>query len=130
MRALFVPCLPKLVKLYVCNIIHGLVTTVLKVHVLLNWAAFVLYLCYFASIVLLYRAGRKNAAWDFANPVYFALLVLLAIAVNVCFTSLTIYCQMRYMLYNTGLFYQAWWVMLIKYIQIERGRGNKNRGFV
>lgn len=130
MRALFVPCMPKLVKLYVCNIIHGLVTTVLKVHVLLNWAALVLYLCYLASIVLLYRVGRKNAAWDFANPMYFALLVLLAIAVNVCFTSLTIYCQMRYMLYNTGLFYQAWWVMIIKYIQIECGRGNKNRGFV
>lgn len=130
MRELLVPCLPKLVKLYFCNIIHGFVTTVLKVHSLLNWVALALYLFYGGSIMLLYQASRKHVTWDFANPVYFALLVLLAIAVNVCFTSLTIYCQMRYMLYNTGLFYQAWWVMLIKYAQIEPCRQTKNRRFV
>ena len=51
--------------------------------------------------------------WDESRrAVLFALLVLLSIVVNVCFTSLTIYCQMRYMLYNTGLFYQAWGMML------------------
>lgn len=118
MRELLIPCLPRLVKLYFSNIVHGLVTTVLKVHSLLNWVALLLYLFYGASIVLLYRSGKKNAVWDAANPIYFALLVLFAIAVNVCFTSLTIYCQMRYMLYNTGLFYQAWLVMMITYFQM------------
>ena len=116
MRELLIPCLPRLVKLYFSKIVHGFVTTILKVHSLLNWVALLLYLFYGASIVLLHQA-QKRAAWNVANPIYFALLVLFAIAVNVCFTSLTIYCQMRYMLYNTGLFYQAWWVMIITYLQ-------------
>jgi len=122
MRELLLPCLPKLVRLYVSNIVHGFITTILKVHSLLNWAALFLYLFYGGSMALVYWTGKKYAAWEDANPVYFALLVLFAIAVNVCFTALTIYCQMRYMLYNTGLFYQAWWVMAIKYIQLRGER--------
>jgi hypothetical protein len=38
----------------------------------------------------------------------------LAIALNVGLTSATIYCQMRYMLYNTAFFYQAGFLMLIE----------------
>lgn len=130
MRALFIACLPNMIKLYCSNIVDGFVTTVLKVHSVLNWVALGLYLCYIGNIVLWYRIGKKNEPCDFANPMYFALLVLLAIAVNVCFTSLTIYCQMRYMLYNTGLFYQAWWIMVIKYAALWCRRRNENRGFV
>lgn len=113
MKELLLPSVPKLIRLYVCNVIHGLITTVLKVHHLLNWAALLLYLLYAATIVWLYALHRRQIQND---SVYFALLVLLSIAVNVCFTSLTIYCQMRYMLYNTGLFYQAWWIMLLQIV--------------
>lgn len=114
MKELLLPCLPRLVRLYWCNVIHGFITTVLKVHRLLNPVALVLYLLYAGTLLWLGKLGKRDADADSANPVYFALLVLLAITVNVCFTSLTIYCQMRYMLYNTGLFYQAWWVMLLE----------------
>ncbi|MDE7323020.1 MAG: hypothetical protein K2N73_09915 [Lachnospiraceae bacterium] len=118
MKELLLPSVPKLVKLYVCNVIHGFVTSVLKVHRLLNWAALMLYLLYAATMAWLcasrHRRMRVRIDDNSCNPVYFAVLVLVSIAVNVCFTSLTIYCQMRYMLYNTGLFYQAWWIMLLE----------------
>lgn len=118
MRELLPASVPKLAKLYVCNIIHGFITSVLKVHRVLNWAALALYLLYAVTItgLCVARNRRKRAGIKVhsCNPVYFAVLVLVSIAVNVCFTSLTIYCQMRYMLYNTGLFYQAWGIMFLE----------------
>jgi hypothetical protein len=117
MRELLVPSIPRLLGLFGCNVIHGLVTTVLKVHRILNWAALFLYVCYAATIAALVWLARRaggGAGQTARHAVCFALLVLLSIAVNVCFTSLTIYCQMRYMLYNTGLFYQAWGIMLLQ----------------
>jgi len=116
MKELLIPSVPKLLKLFGCNVIHGLITTVLKVHRLLNWTALLLYLLYVATIVVLsvLRRRRIGTVSVSYSAEYFALFVLLAIAVNVCFTSLTIYCQMRYMLYNTGLFYQAWWIMVLQ----------------
>ncbi len=118
MRELLPACAPRLIKLYVCNVIHGFVTSILKVHRLLNWAALALYLLYAATIaglcVCRHRRMRTRIADDSCNPVCFAVLVLVSIVVNVCFTSLTIYPQMRYMLYNTGLFYQAWGIMLLE----------------
>ena len=50
----------------------------------------------------------------------FAILVLVAIAVNVGLTSAVIYPQMRYMLYNTGLFYQAGLLMLIEVWNLKK----------
>ncbi len=117
MRELLVPSIPRLLGLFGCNVIHGLVTTVLKVHRILNWAALFLYVCYAATIAALVWLARRaggGAGQSARHAVWFAFLVLLSIAVNVCFTSLTIYCQMRYMLYNTGLFYQAWGIMLLQ----------------
>lgn len=130
MRDLLMPSIPQLIKLFACNVIHGLITTVLKVHRLLNWAALFLYLLYGITIFLCADLCRGNKSPHSISAVFahkynraennltmareFAWIVLLAIVVNVCFTSLTIYCQMRYMLYNTGLFYQAWWIMLLQ----------------
>ena len=115
MRSLLPPSIPKLIGLFGCNVIHGLVTTVLKVHRILNWVALLVYVLYVATIAALVWCARSgNAVKTAWCAVWFALLVLLSIVVNVCFTSLTIYCQMRYMLYNTGLFYQAWGIMLYK----------------
>lgn len=124
MKGLMMPTAPRLLKLYCCNIIHGFVTTILKVHRLLNWAALVLYLLFAGTIVYLCLLRRRRARTDMSvesnNPVYFAFLVMLSITVNICVTSLTIYCQMRYMLYNTGLFYQAWWIMLLYVAKLLR----------
>lgn len=107
MKELFVPCIPDLIRLFVCNVIHGMITTILKVHRILNWAAVLLYSGYVFLIVYLKRKGVTDG-------LPFAAVVILAIVVNVCFTSLTIYPQMRYMLYNTALFYQAGAVMCIQ----------------
>ncbi|MDE7478270.1 MAG: hypothetical protein K2M91_10025 [Lachnospiraceae bacterium] len=125
MKELLLPSVPKLITLFCCNVIHGLITTVLKVHRLLNWAALFLYLFYMATIVGLFALRRRYTDTDSCHSEYFALLVLLAIIVNVCFTSLTIYCQMRYMLYNTGLFYQAWWIMLLQIAEYRKKKGNE-----
>lgn len=115
MRDLLMPSIPQLIKLFVCNVIHGLITTVLKVHRVLNWVALFLYVCYCGMIFLCADPCRETRAEAFAW------IVLLAIVVNVCFTSLTIYCQMRYMLYNTGLFYQAWWIMFLQIYTHNKG---------
>lgn len=144
MRDLLVPSIPQLMKLFACNVIHGLITTVLKVHRLLNWVVLFLYVCYIGTIFLCAdpcrgnmplkrRTGRAARGEDETSLLdcaqtrsgtragAFAGIVLLAIVVNVCFTSLTIYCQMRYMLYNTGLFYQAWWIMLLQIYTHSKG---------
>lgn len=118
MKELLVPCIPGLIRLFACNVIHGLITTVLKVHRILNWTALIIYLLYGVTMMLLMRHQKRDSA--FANSVMLAGLVLFAILVNVCFTSLTIYCQMRYMLYNTGLFYQAWWIMIIEIYRYKK----------
>lgn len=120
MKELLIPCLPRLIRLFVCNVIHGLITTVLKVHPVLNWAALAVYLLYGGTIAayMVLRRRSKGKGSSTVDPLPFAWLVLFAIVVNVCFTSLTIYCQMRYMLYNTGLFYQAWWIMLLKIFEL------------
>lgn len=107
MKELFVPCIPDLMKLFVCNVIHGMITTILKVHKFLNWAAVLIYGVYVVLFIYLRRRGVRDS-------LPFAAVVVLAIVVNVCFTSLTIYPQMRYMLYNTALFYQAGAVMCIQ----------------
>ena len=131
MKELLMPTAPRLAKLFMCNVLHGLITTILKVHPLLNWCALVLYLLYAVAIFWLYALGRGNRYEGFNNPAHFAWIVLLAIAANVCFTSLTIYCQMRYMLYNTGLFYQALGVMILHILACagqKQGRHERGRG--
>ena len=107
MRELFVPSIPGLMKLFVCNVIHGMITTILKVHKFLNWAAVLIYCAYVVLFFYLRRRGVRDT-------LPFAAVVVLAIVVNVCFTSLTIYPQMRYMLYNTALFYQAGAIMCMQ----------------
>lgn len=44
---------------------------------------------------------------------------MISLVATIILTSVTIYCQMRYMLYNTGLFYQAGLVMLYEALQKE-----------
>jgi membrane protein YdbS with pleckstrin-like domain len=104
--------MPGLIRLFVCNVISGLITTVLKVHKYLNVLAVLLYIAYLA--VLIWLVKKKAYKRESNSVVGFAILVLLAIALNVGLTSATIYCQMRYMLYNTAFFYQAGLLMLIE----------------
>lgn len=113
MKELLVPCIPNLIKLFFCNVIHGLITTVLKVNTILNWVALGIYIMYIALIVFI-AIMRKQRGETGISVLPLAVLVLVAILANVCLTSVTIYCQMRYMLYNTGLFYQAGLLLVIE----------------
>lgn len=110
-KDILLPCLPGMFKIVCSNVVHGFVTTVLKVHEVLNYAALVLYGCYVALMLLIIRKNRKNKS----SVGFMAVLVLGAICVNVTVTSLVIYPQMRYMLYNTALFYQTGLLMIREY---------------
>lgn len=112
MKELLPDSIPKLIMLFGCNVIHGMITTVLKVHPVLNWAALFVYITYIALFVLLLK--RKSYKIVNISVLPFAAITLIAIIGNVCLTSITIYCQMRYMLYNTALFYQAGLLMVIE----------------
>ncbi len=110
MKELLPGSIPNLIKLFFCNVIHGLITTVLKVHPILNWGALFLYVTYAVLFMLLcWKKSYKNVS---ASVLPFAAITLISILGTVCLTSITIYCQMRYMLYNTPLFYQAGLIML------------------
>lgn len=114
-RDLLIPCIPGMVKIFFCNVIAGFITTVLKVHPVLNWFALLLYVGYIIMLAYLYK--RKS------HCVPMAILVLLAIIINVLFTSLTIYCQMRYALYNTALFYQMGTIMIAEAYRMKNKTG-------
>lgn len=111
-KDLLVPCIPGMLRVFGNNVIAGFITTVLKVHSILNWGALLLYVMYIALLIYMFKKHAKSAL--------IAMLVLLAIIINVVFTSLTIYCQMRYALYNTALFYQAGLIMMVEAVRMNR----------
>ena len=124
MKELLPESIPNLITLFFCNVIHGMITTILKVHPVLNWAALFLYVAYIALFILLLRKGscrKENSALPFAA------ITMLAIIGNVCLTSITIYCQMRYMLYNTALFYQAGILMLAEGVNLFVKKGEDTK---
>ena len=112
-KDILLPCLPGMIKIACSNFVHGFITTILKVHRLLNWVALMMYICYITLLILILVRNKAKQS----SVGLMAILVLVAIAINVVVTSLVIYPQMRYMLYNTALFYQAgllmireWWL--------------------
>lgn len=116
MKEILMPCIPGLFKLFAVNVISGLITTVLKVHPILNVLALFLYLTYIGLFLWLVRKKSYQKAH---TSLLFAALAMISLVATIILTSVTIYCQMRYMLYNTGLFYQAGIVMLYEALQKE-----------
>ena len=112
MKELLPESIPNLIKLFFCNVIHGMITTVLKVHPVLNWGALFLYVAYISVFIFLWQ--RQSYKMVSASALPFAAITLISILGTVGLTSITIYCQMRYMLYNTPLFYQAGLIMLVE----------------
>lgn len=112
MKDILLPCVPGMFKIFCSNLVYGCITTVLKAHPVLNWAALFLYIGYIGLCLWLIRKKSYKKVSVSALP--FAILVLIAMMVNIGLTSAVIYPQMRYMLYNTGLFYQAGLLLLIE----------------
>jgi len=110
MKELLPGSIPNIIKLFGCNVITGMITTVLKVHPILNWGALFLYMAYIGLFVFL--CWNKSYKKISVSALPLAAITMLSILGIVCLTSITIYCQMRYMLYNTPLFYQAGFIML------------------
>ena len=109
MKEILKPCAPDLFKIFAVNVISGFITTLLKVHPVLNVVAPFLYAAYIALFVWLAAKGSYKTEH---SSLLFAALVMTALVATIILTSATIYCQVRYMLYNTGLFYQAGLIML------------------
>lgn len=118
MKALLPVCISDMARISYGNVLHGFITTVLKVHPLLNLPALGIYILYIG--VFIYLIKKKSYVNVSTSVLPFAFLVMLAIVANVFITAVTIYSQMRYMLYNTGLFYQAGFLMLIEIARIRR----------
>ena len=112
MKELLPESIPNLIKLFFCNVIHGMITTVLKVHPVLNWGALFLYVSYISVFIFLWQ--RQSYKMVSVSALPFAAITVISILGTVGLTSITIYCQMRYMLYNTPLFYQAGLIMLVE----------------
>lgn len=124
MKELLLPSVPRLIELFIYNVIYGMITTILKVHPLLNIGAVGIYLAYFAILCILIKQQSLKKE---DGAVLFALVVFLGITFNVGLTSATIYCQMRYMLYNTAFFYQAGILMLVELYRNIKTKGIKSR---
>lgn len=117
MQELLVPCIPNLIRIFGANVNSGFITTILKVHPILNIAAAFLYLAWLSLFAYL---AAKGAYRNKDSVLPFAGLVMVSLVALIVFTSMTIYCQMRYMLYNTGLFYQAGLIMLWQLLKERR----------
>lgn len=126
MKALLPSCLADMLRIIKGNVIHGFITTVLKVHPLLNVPAFGLYAIYI--VLCLFIMKRRSGQETVVSVLPVAVLVLIAIVANVLLTAATIYSQMRYMLYNTGLFYQVIVLMLIEARRSLKAYGKKVPG--
>lgn len=112
MKDLLPGFIPGFIKLFICNVIYGLITTVLKVHPKLNVFAYIIYIAYI--LLFIYLVCNKSYKKVKVSSLPFAVLIMCAILVNIGLTSATIYCQMRYMIYNTALFYQAGVLMFLE----------------
>jgi hypothetical protein len=118
MKELMIPCMSGIIKIFACNVIHGLITTILKVNPVLNVLALFIYIVYFAMLIWLVK--NKTYVNNPSSPIALCITVLLAMLLNILLTSITIYCQMRYMLYNTALFYQSLLAMLIEVKRLRK----------
>lgn len=110
MRTINVSVIPhnamNIISSFLDNVLSGMITTVAKRNIILNWYSFFIYIIYIILLVwnVRIRGHEKTAV--------LAGLTLLAIVGNVTLVSLVIFCQTRYTIYNMGLFYICMVVML------------------
>lgn len=113
-------CMADMIKISFTSVLTGLITTVLKVRPVLNELSLVLYLGYIVLLVFLWRKSDRRET----SAVPFALFTLFSIIINNMFVAAALYCQMRYMLYNTAFFYQSGLLMLMEAVKIYQTKKN------
>ncbi len=114
-------CLGQWLYDYLLLCTYGFIRSIAVVHPLLNWLA-----------LLLYAAAVGAAAWQFgrsrrSDASVFMAVALLAIAANVCATSVTIMCLQRYMIYGFSVFYMALFLLGREILNgvLRRGAGTE-----
>lgn len=125
MRTINVSVMPhnalNIIGSFLDNVLSGMITTVAKRNILLNWYSFFIYIIYVILLIwnVRIRGHEKTAV--------LAGLTLLAIVGNVTLVSLVIFCQTRYTIYNMGLFYICMVVMLYNLFRYLRLASEKTK---
>ena len=97
--------LGKYFKVFMSSFCNGLVNTVAKRNVLLEWYSLVVYIVYIILLVMNLKDRHTKSVG------FIGLSVLISIFVNVGVTAALIFTQTRYMIYNMALFYVAFILM-------------------
>lgn len=110
------------------NFLSGLVTTVAQRNRILIWYSILIYLVY--VVLFLWAVYRKRDK----KVILFGAITILSILGNVALTSLVIFCQTRYMIYNMPLFYGSLLLLLLEaikyYCHVKEGKAVKTDGKV
>ncbi|MDD3368825.1 MAG: hypothetical protein PHP50_08090 [Lachnospiraceae bacterium] len=114
LREVLIHNIPKMFKIYMASFVHGMILTIAVQNSILNLYSLIAYLLYLCLMGYLFKQNRID------KSAKFALLVMIAILGNVVLTSLVIFCQTRYMIYNMPLFYLAFFLMLISFIKQKK----------
>ena len=101
------------------NIIRGFCNTVSKEHYLLNWYSAFFYLLYM-SLIIRNIVKKKNK-----EITCMALVVAVSVIINVGAVGVTIFTQVRYMIYNMPLIYAAMYLLLWSYFVEKRSKDIK-----
>ncbi len=103
----------RLLRVFLDNVMLGFIMTaahwkhpVLRMYCLFVYVAYVL--------LLLYHIRKRNE-----KVCFIALVTLVSIVLNIILVSMVIFCQTRYMIYNTALFYISFLLMIDTFL---RGR--------
>ena len=97
----------RLLRIFINNLLAGLVLTVAKLHPVLCIYAVLVYALYLGLLVVYIRRGNSQIAC-------FAGLTLAGILVNVGLVSAVIFCQTRYTIYLMAPFYIAMMLMIYR----------------
>lgn len=106
--------LPKLISIFADSVLSGLMITISADKEIFIVYSIIVYLLYIALLII---NIKKNG---FDNYALFSIFSLLSTIINVCFVSLVIFCQTRYMIYNMPLFYISMYLLLINLINKKR----------
>ena len=103
----------RILRVFSVSFLHGLCLTVARGGKLFGFYALLVYSAFLALM------GFSFRRWPFSTAFVFGGLVLLGILGNVTLTSMVIFCQTRYMIYNMPLFYAA--LLLLIREGLEKG---------
>ncbi|MCH5270471.1 MAG: hypothetical protein J1E83_06935 [Lachnospiraceae bacterium] len=113
-KELMPKCWVNMLRVATSNMYMGLCNTVSKASTVLNWYNILFYLLY-AGLIIRNIIKKKNRDIN-----CLALVIAVAVAVNVGAVGITIFAQTRYMIYNMPLIYVSMYLLLWSYAKEKR----------